>query len=301
MGNIKRILSSRKLVAGGLIVLFFASLAIAAPKLAPPRGKDPYTIPRDGFSSLPEPPRPGHPLGTMQSQYDIFYGLVWGTRVAFRVGLIITAGRTLIGVVIGVVSGFYGGWPDALLMRATDAFMSFPIVAAVLVMLTVSVDYWELRLGEGDRAILLALALFGWMQYARLVRGNVLVERAKEYVTAAVSLGARDRRIIFRHVLPNATRGLFVLAASDVGAMVVTVAALTFIGLTGEEPTADWGAMLKYTRNWIIAAPTHAFEFWYTYLPISAAIILFSIGWSLVGDGLRDVLDPRWRSLRGWS
>ena len=83
--------------------------------------------------------------------------------------------------------------------------------------------------------------------------------------------------------------------------MVVTVAALTFIGLTGDQPTADWGAILKYTRNWIISAPAHAFDFWYTYVPVSLAIILFSIGWSLVGDGLRDVLDPRWRSLRGWS
>lgn len=301
MGAIKRIISSRKLVVGALIVLVFVAVAVAAPEIAPPEGDDPYVIPRDGFAAMPKPPGPGHPLGTLQDQYDLFYGLVWGTRVALRVGVTITLGRVLIGILVGVVSGYYGGWPDALIMRVTDAFMSFPIVAAVLVMLTVSVDYWQLRLGEGDRAIALALVLFGWMQYARLVRGNVLVERSKEYVTAAVSVGARDRRIIFRHVLPNATRGLFVLAASDVGAMVVTVAALTFIGLTGEEPTADWGAILKYTRNWIIATPTHAFDFWYTYMPISVAIITFSIGWSLIGDGLRDVFDPRWRSLRGWS
>lgn len=300
-GTLKRALSSRKLVTGGIIILIFALVAIFAPRIAPPQDDDPYVIPRDGFSATPEPPGPGHPLGTMQNQYDIFYGLVWGTRVAFKVGLSITAGRLLIGVVMGVVSGYYGGWADSIMMRATDAFMSFPVVAAVLLLLTVSVDYWGLRLGEGDQAILLALILFGWMQYARLVRGNVLVERAREYVTAAVSVGAKDRRIIFRHVLPNSTRGMFVLAASDVGMMVVTVAALTFIGLTGEEPTADWGAILKYTRNWIIAVPAHAFDFWYTYLPISLAIVLFSVGWSLIGDGLRDVFDPRWRSLRGWS
>ena len=301
MRAIKRIISSRKLVIGGLIVLVYAAVAIAAPRIAPAEGDDPYVIPRDGFATMPKPPGPGHPLGTMQDQYDLFYGLIWGTRVAFRVGLMITLGRALIGILVGVVSGYYGGWADALMMRVTDAFTSFPIVAAVLVMLTVSVDYWGMRLGEGDRAIVLALVFFGWMQYARLVRGNVLVERAREYVVAAVSVGARDRRIIFRHVLPNATRGLFVLAASDVGAMVVTVAALTFIGLTGEEPMADWGAILKYTRNWIIAAPAHAFDYWYTYMPISVAIILFSVGWSLIGDGLRDVLDPRWRSLRGFS
>ncbi len=298
---LKRILSNRKLVAGSLVVLVLAAMALAAPLIAPPQGDDPYVIPRDGFSSTPEPPSPGHFLGTMQGQYDILYGLVWGTRVAFRVGLTITIGRALIGVIVGVVSGYYGKWSDALLMRVTDAFLAFPIVAAVLVMLTVSVDYWGLRLGEGDTAIVWALILFGWMQYARLVRGNVLVERSSEYVAAAVAVGARDRRIIFRHVLPNSTRGLFVLSASDVGAMVVTVAALTFIGLTGDEPTADWGAMLKYTRNWIIAAPAHALDFWYTYIPASVAIVLFSIGWSLIGDGLRDVFDPRWRSLRGMA
>ena len=296
-----RVLSSRKLVAGSLVVLVFAAIAIAAPLIAPPGGSDPYVIPRDGFASTPQPPGPGHPLGTMQSQYDIFYGFVWGTRVAFRVGLMITIGRALIGIVVGVVSGYYGSWSDSLMMRVTDAFLAFPIVAAVMVMLTISVDYWEMRLGKGDTAIAWALILFGWMQYARLVRGNVLVERSSEYVAAAVSVGARDRRIIFRHVLPTATRGLFVLSASDVGAMVVTVAALTFIGFTGEEPTADWGAMLKYTRNWIIAAPDHAFDFWFTYIPIGVAIVLFSVGWSLIGDGLRDVFDPRWRSLRGLS
>jgi peptide/nickel transport system permease protein len=229
----------------------------------------------------------------MESQYDVLYGLIWGTRVAFRVGLLITLGRVLIGIPVGMVAGYYGGWLDALMMRTTDAFLAFPIVAGVLVILTVRVDYWGVQLSEGDRAIILALILFGWMQYARLVRGNVLVERAKEYVQAAVSVGAWGPRIIFRHVLPNAIQGLFVLMASDIGAMVVTVAALTFIGLSGNEPTADWGMMLKFARNWVIGAPSNAFAYWYTYIPPIIAIVLFSIGWNLIGDSLRDVLDPQ--------
>ncbi len=294
---VKRITLNPELLSGILIVLVFAGFAVAAPLIAPPEGEDPYMLPKDGWDNVPHPPSPEHPLGTMPDQYDMLYGLVWGTRVAFRVGVIITLGRALIGVLVGVVSGYYGGMLDALMMRATDAFLSFPIVAAVLVMLSVSVDVWELRLGEGDRAIILALILFGWMQYARLVRGNVLVERAKEYVRAAVSIGAGDGRIIFQHIIPNATRGLFVLFASDVGAMVVTVAALTFIGLSGGEPTADWGAMLQTSRDWIIGAPTEAFKYWYTYISPSVAIVSFSIGWSLIGDGLRESLDPRRRKI----
>jgi peptide/nickel transport system permease protein len=293
--TLRRIISNPEVMLGTLIVLTFAIVAVAAPMIAPPEGEDPYILPRDGYAGAPEPPGPGHPLGTLQGQYDLFYGLVWGTRVAFRVGVLITLGRALIGVLVGVVSGYYGGWLDALIMRITDAFLAFPIVAGVLIMLTVMVDYWGIRLGEGDRATVLALILFGWMQYARLVRGNVLAEREKEYVKAAISIGAGDERIILKHMLPNATRGLFVFFASDVGAMVVTVAALTFIGLSGDEPTADWGDILKSARNWIIAAPANAFEYWHTYMLPIIAIVLFSMGWSLIGDGLRESLDPRRR------
>jgi peptide/nickel transport system permease protein len=299
--TVKRILSNSELMLGILIVLAFAAVAVAAPTIAPPEGEDPYVMPKDGYSPTPKPPSADHPLGTMEDQYDMLYGLIWGTRVAFRVGVLITLGRALIGVLVGVISGYYGGRIDALIMRITDAFLAFPIVAAVLLMLTVSLDYWGIRLGEGDRAIVSALVLFGWMQYARLVRGNVLAERAKEYVEAAISIGGRDRRIIFRHVLPNATQGLFVLMASDVGAMVVTIAALTFIGISGEQPTADWGEILKSSRNWVIGAPTNAFEYWYSYIPPIMAIVFFSIGWSLIGDGLRQATDPRRRGFPGFK
>ena len=255
-------------------------------------------IPRDGFSVPPKPPSPDHPLGTMQNQYDVLYGLLWGTRVAFRVGVMITLGRALLGVIVGVVSGYFGGWLDSVLMRVTDAFMAFPIIAAVAVTLALfGGGGLGIQTGVTNRIIILALTAFGWMQYARLVRGNVLAQRAREYVKAAISVGAGNGRIIFRHVLPNATQGLFVLVASDVGAMVVTVAALTFIGLANNEVVADWGIMLRYSRNWIVGAPDNAFQFWYTYLVPSLAILLFSIGWNLIGDGLRDVTDPRLRGL----
>jgi len=297
--KLNRILRIPELMLGLFIILFFASVALFAPILAPPENDDPYLMPQDGFVGSPEPPSPGHPLGLQEDKYDTLYGLIWGTRVAFRVGLVITLGRTLIGVVLGLISGYYGGRIDAVVMRITDAFLAFPIIAAVMVLLTTTVGYIGILIGAGDRAIIIALIFFGWMQYCRLMRGNVLVERVKEYVSAARSIGVPERRILIRHVLPNASRGLLVLIASDIGAMVVIVASLTFIGLAGNEATADWGMMLKQARNWVIGTPNTALKYWYTYVPPIISIVIFSIGWNLVGDGLRVFYDPRMRGVRG--
>jgi peptide/nickel transport system permease protein len=284
------------LLLGAVIVLSFVAVAIAAPMVAPPEGDDPYTMPRASYRVEPEPPRPGYPLGTTEQSYDVFHGLVWGTHIAFRIGLAVTAARLVIGTVVGLVSGYYGGWLDAVIMRITDAFLAFPIIPATLVMLVFlsPMGLGRLTAASGiDMVIILSLIVFGWMQYARLVRGNVLAERAKQYVEAAIALGARGPHIIWRHILPNIPQGLFVLAASDVGAMVVLSAVFTFLGLSGRRGLADWGWMLNVGRNWIIGTPGNAFQYWYTYVPPIAAIVLFSVGWSLIGDGLRDVLDPR--------
>jgi peptide/nickel transport system permease protein len=283
----KKIFARPALIAGVLIVLAFLVVAVAAPVIAPPQGESPYLVPKDGRSPIPKPPSPAHPLGTMEGQGDVFYGLIWGTRAAFRLGLLITLGRVLIGVPLGLVSGYYGRLVDATIMRMTDAFMSFPIMAVAMVMLAV--------IDRTEQIVVVTLILFGWMSYARLIRGNVLSEREKEYVQAAISTGANGRRIILRHLLPNSTHGLFVLVASDVGAMVVLVSVFNFMGLIGPpigQVAADWGHMLSFSRNWIIGSPANAFAYWHTYIPASAAIVLFSIGWNLIGDGLRDVFDP---------
>jgi peptide/nickel transport system permease protein len=296
--KLRQFLSNYGFVLGVIIIGIFALVALTAPLLAQPTEDDPYILRQFGYAGPPEPPSSEHLLGLMQDRYDVLYGLIWGTRVAFKIGLLITLGRVLVGVPLGVVSGYYGGWLDSLIMRATDSFLAFPVVAGVMLLMTVSFDYWEIRLGEGDTAVIIGLIVFGWIQYARLIRGNVLAERAKEYVRAAVCVGNADLRIIFRHVLPNSTQGLLVMIASDIGTMVITVASLTFIGFTGDAPIADWGMMLRIGRNWIVSAPGNAFEYWYTYVPIIVAIVLFSIGWNLIGDGLRDVLDPKMRGAR---
>ena len=153
-----------------------------------------------------------------------------------------------------------------------------------------------------EKTALVALLLFGWMSYARLIRGNILSERQREYMEAARAIGARPGRLLRRHLWPNARQGLFVLAASDVGAVVVLAAMFSFVGLLRAplgNVEADWGQILSLARDWIVGSPANAFEYWYTYIPASAAIVLFSMGWNLVGDGLRDVLDPRWHRVRG--
>ncbi len=288
-----------ELVAGSVLLLAFAAVALAAPFLAPPGEADPYAIPGLFIAVPPVGPSPTHPLGLMPGQHDIFYGIVWGTRVAFKVGLSITAARALLGILMGLLAGYLGGLVDAALMRVTDAFMAFPVFVAVMVMSTL-LQFGLFRGQQGGVQVIIALALilFGWMQYARLVRGNVLAERSKEYVQAARAVGVQARRIAFRHVLPNSVaKGVFVLAASDVGAMVVLTSVFTFIGLGGRaRPVADWGQMLAFSRDWIIGAPGTGFKYWYTFIPASLAILVFAVAWNLVGDGLDALLDPRLRS-----
>lgn len=300
----KHILANFEFMFGVVIILAFAIVAIAAPQIAPPEeGESPYYLPKDGHKGYPLPPNEDHPLGTLPHQYDIFYGIIWGTRMAFLLGLTITLGRTLIGGILGLTSGFFGGFVDAIIMRITDAFMSVPAVAAAAILYALFGEIGQmlkpsdaLFSSRNEQIIIVALVTFGWMQYARLLRANVLSEREKEYVQAAISVGAPGRRILLKHLFPNSIRGLLVLIASDIGAMVATVSVFYFIGLIGISPQgflADWGLMLSASRDWIIGSSTNRFEFWYTYIPPTVTIVLFTVGWSMIGDGLRDSLDPR--------
>jgi peptide/nickel transport system permease protein len=304
--KIKQILSNFELIFGILVILAFAVVALTAPLIAPPEeGESPYYLPRDGYKGIPLPPNENHPLGTLPRQFDVFYGIIWGTRMAFLVGLTITLGRTLIGGVLGLTSGFFGGWLDAVIMRITDAFMSVPAVAAAAILYALFGQVGQeikasqaLLSSRNEQIVIISLVAFGWMQYARLLRANVMSECEKEYVQAAEAVGSPRRRILFKHLLPNSIRGLLVMIASDIGAMVATVSVFYFIGLIGESPygfLADWGLMLSASRDWIISASSRPFEFWYTYVPAISAIVLFTIGWSMIGDGLRDLLDPRTR------
>jgi peptide/nickel transport system permease protein len=320
MKVIKKLIKNPTSLIGIVLLVLFMLVAIFAPVIAPiePNARDPYMIPRDGFQTEPKLPSGNHPLGTTEGQYDIWYGIVWGTRTSFRVGLVITITATLLGVFVGSIAGFYGGWVDNLLMRITEFFQAFPFLLAAITLTAVL----QTMYGRSDGSPLLffakilafftfganpmkdldpvhiqiltgmlAIIVFGWMTIARVVRGNILSEKENDYIISARVIGCRDMRILFRHMLPNAVFPVIVMASMDIGSYVLTFAALSFLGLGAQRGYADWGQMISFARNWIPSLATY----WHIVLYPGLAIILFVLAWNLVGDILRDILDPRMR------
>jgi peptide/nickel transport system permease protein len=279
-------------ITGLVIVTAFVIVAILAPVLAPPEiPSEPYQIPRDGFAAQPQPPSTKHLFGTTQGQYDIYYGVVWGTRTAFEIGLIVTGLTVLIGGTLGAVSAYAGGWIDELIQRFVEIVLAFPFLLAALVMATVLAS----KLHNGLVTGMIALVAFGWSGYARLIRGDVLTVKGRDYVMAAQAVGARGPRILFRHILPNAMYSLLVVATLDIGTYVLTFAALSFLGLGAGEGYADWGQLLSYARNWI----PDLSQYWYIVVYPGMALLLFVLGFNLIGDAFRDALDPKMRGIRG--
>jgi len=302
--RVLRQLFKNPLSAIGLLLLIgFAAVALAAPWLAPPEfPESPYQIPqrevvrpfqppqgRDVFETTPQPPSPNHILGTTQDHYDLYYGLVWGARNALRLGFTIVISTLLIGIVVGAISGFFGGWIDEILMRIVEIFLVFPFLLSTMVLTTI--------LGRGLDKIMIAFIVFGWPGYARFIRGEVLHVKENAYVEAARAAGAGSFRIIFRHVLPNAIYPVIVLASLDIGNIVLAASALSFLGLV-PEGFADWGQLIGFSRNWILGTVHNPLEYWYTIVYPGLAISLFVLGWNLIGDAVRDIFDPKLRGTR---
>jgi peptide/nickel transport system permease protein len=277
-------------VMGALIVLCFVLVALLAPFLAHPTERNPYLIPHSGYSSDPRPPRPGHPFGTTEQQFDLYYGVVWGARTAFVVALTVVASAVAIALVLGSLSGYYGGWIDEVVMRITDIFLAFPDLILAVVIVAV--------LGQSVRNAVIAIAVVAWPTYTRLLRGEFLRVRDMEYVQAARAMGSGDFRIIARHVIPNTIYPVLILASLTMGGIVITFAALSFLGLGAPTGYADWGQLINLSRNWIGGIPGHALVFWYTLIVPGAAIFLFVLGWNLLGDAFRDIFDPRLQGTR---
>jgi peptide/nickel transport system permease protein len=279
-------------ITGTLIVIGFVSVALLAPVLAPPATPSaPYQIPRDGFEAQPKPPSLVHPFGTTQGQYDIYYGVIWGTRTAFEIGLIVTGLTVIIGGAIGSVSAYLGGRVDEVIQRFVEIVLAFPFLMAALTLATVLAPTIHNGLVTG----MMALVAFGWPGYSRLIRGDVLAVKERDYILAARSVGVPGWRILLRHILPNAMYSLLVVGSLDVGTNVLTFAALSFLGLGAQEGYADWGQLLSFARNWI---PDLA-KYWYIVVYPGATLLLFVLGWNLIGDAFRDALDPKMRGMRG--
>lgn len=297
-------------VTGIVIIGIFALIALLAPVLAPPpNSRDSYLVPRDGFGPNPAPPgtiwsvRPPplpfwwqavfhtdqwvHIMGTSSGQWDIWYGVIWGTRTAFRAGIVITFSTVVIGMIVGSLAAYYGGWLDDLLMRITEVFIAIPFFMAALIFAAVITP----RIGKGELPATIALIVFGWMSYARLIRGDILALKERDYIMAARVIGAKDGRILLKHIIPNAVYPTLVIASLDIGTYVLSFAALSFLGIGTEVGHADWGQILAFARNYIPALV----EYWYILLFPGLAVVFFVLGWNLVGDAVRDIMDPRMR------
>jgi len=279
--TMRRYLKSPTNVLGTVLLILFVIIAILAPVICPPKaGSDPFKIPMATWSAAPVAPSADHPFGIIGGR-DIFYGVIWGTRSAFKIGLVVSLISALIGVIVGSISSYFGGWVDEIMMRITDIFMSIPFLVAAMIMTTI--------LGKGLGNVMIALIIFGWMRVARLIRGNILQAKSEQYVLAAKALGISDAKIIIKHILPNTIFPVLVQVSMRIGSLVITAAALSFLGVGAEPGYADWGTILSYSRNWM----TELNKSWFAILYPGTAMVLFVLAWNLVGDGLRDTFDPK--------
>lgn len=317
MRGLRHFLSRWENWLGLILVLGFFFVAVAAPVLAPQDPKAEGVFRRAGRASdpTPKPPSANAILGTLPGQIDVYYALVWGARRAVTFGLLVAGSSLLIGVLVGAVAAYAGGTINNLLMRAADSFLTFPVLAGVFFMrqmigvavnsmggvffstadnLGRSVYFFSdpkalgYFLGSLD-PVMITLILFSWMPIARVVNTMVLTLKNTEFVQAARALGGRPVWILRKHLIPNAIGPALVLATRDVGSAVILQATITFIGLGGESP---WGAILSLGRNWVIGPNANLLYSWWIYVPATVAVLLFGIGWNLLGDGLQHALDP---------
>lgn len=271
----RQVRRNRAAVAGLIILGVLIFVAVTAPWLAP---HDPFEM--DLRDALKAPGSPGHVLGTDELGRDTLSRLMYGGRVSLTVGLIVVGIAGTIGVILGAISGYYGGVADMVIMRLVDLLMAFPFL--VLAIAVVSV------LGASLTNVMIVLGAVSWITYARLVRGLVLSLREEEFILAARTVGVRDRRIILRHILPNALGVVIVQATFGVAMAILAASALSFLGMGAQPPTAEWGAMLSTAKKNMRQQPMLA-------IAPGVAIMITVLAINFVGDALRDALDPRLR------
>jgi peptide/nickel transport system permease protein len=283
-----RVFRNPAAIIGFMLLFFFTAVAIFAPQIAPPKyAHNPYIMPHKGYSPTPKPPSKTRIFGTTSGQYDIFYGAVWGTRTAFKIGIFVVGIAAIVGITLGAISGYYGGIIDEILMRITDIIWAIPTVVLAMAIVV--------AFGRGLDKIMIALALIEWRWYVRVLRAEILTIRDQDYVHAAKVMGVSDFTIIIRHILPNAIYPVLILASMDMGSMVIIAAFMSFIGLGAPPGYADWGQMVALARNYIVGPPDDPFKFWYTIVVPGGCIVLFVLAWNLIGDALRDAFDPKLR------
>lgn len=260
------------LVLGLCMVCAAVILAVFAPFIAP---FDP--ILQDTTNTL-KPPSREHFFGTDNFGRDVFSRVIWGTRVDLQMGLIGVFFPFIIGNTIGAISGYTGGIVDTIFMRIVDIVLAFPFLVLMLAIIAI--------LGPGIGSFYIAMALVGWVSYARLIRAQTLVLKHSDFVTAAKSLGFSHSRIMFRHIVPNALVASIVFSMSDVVLVILSGAAVSYLGLGVQPPTAEWGIMIAEGQNFITTA------WWITTFP-GLAIVTLAFGFSMMADGLGELLGVR--------
>lgn len=275
--GLRGLLNSRTATAGAVILICLVVLAAFAPLIAPhdPAKQDlrarlapPAWVAKGGITHL---------LGTDQLGRDILSRVIYGTRISLLVGVSVVLLASTVGTLLGLLAGFLGGRVDALLMRIVDVFLAFPFLLLAIVIMAM--------LGASLTNIILVLAITGWVDYARVVRSQVLSVRELEYITAAKALGARNPVIMLKHILPNVVASVIVIGSLQLGSVIIAEASLTFLGLGIPPSIPTWGSMLASGREYFVLA------WWLPTFP-GIAIVLTVLSVNFLGDWLRDVFDP---------
>lgn len=250
-----------------LVLLSFISYSIV-----------PYGINEYDYSSIMQAPSAAHIFGTDEFGRDLFSRILCGTGISLGVGLFSVSIAAVVGSILGLIGGYYGGMIDALIMRVCDALFAFPGIILAIAIVAI--------LGNGMVNVVIAVAVFNIPKFARLVRGNTLATKNSVFVQAARNIGAGDARILFRHILPSAIPDIIVQYSMSIGSSILTASSLSFLGMGAQPPTPEWGLLLSNGRNYMMSS-------WHITLFPGLAIFLTVLSFNLLGDGMRDALDPK--------
>ncbi|OGW43979.1 MAG: peptide ABC transporter permease [Nitrospirae bacterium RBG_16_43_11] len=268
----KRFKYNKLAVLGGIVVICLVTFAIFAPHITP---YNPNSI---NVQHILEPPTTSHPFGTDDLGRDILSRIIWGSRISLSVGFVAVGISTFIGVILGAITGYYGGWIDRIIMRFVDIMLSIPTFFLLLAVIAF--------LEPGISNIMIVIGLTSWMGVTRLVRAEFLSVKEREFTQSARAIGAGDMRIIFRHILPNAIAPVLVSAVLGVAGAILVESALSFLGIGVQPPTASWGNILTIGKDNIEIA------WWLSVFP-GLAILITVLAYNLLGEGIRDAIDPR--------
>ncbi|KZZ84474.1 MULTISPECIES: nickel transporter permease [Bacillaceae] len=270
--GLRSFMKNKIAVAGTAIVLFFIIVAILSPLIAP------FGINEQDLTKRLLPPSSEHWLGTDDFGRDIFSRVVHGAKISLFVGFFSVLGSVIIGCLLGIIAGYYGKWADTIISRFFDIMLAFPSILLAIAIISI--------LGPSLQNALIAIAVINIPNFGRLLRAKVLSVKQEDYIMAAKSIGMKDARILFKHVLPNSFSPIIVQASLAIATAIIEAAALGFLGLGAQAPSPEWGKMLSDSKQYLIQAP------WTMIFP-GLAIMLTVLGFNLMGDGLRDALDPK--------